>query len=163
MSVIPFGSSVLDKVTGFKGVVIYRVEHMNNCVRYGVQPVVDKKGQLPENKVFDGPNLEIVAPPKDGLPPTTETPNTFELGVKVKDILSGLTGVAVLRLKQRHSGDQYGIQPPMNEKGEIPDLRTFDEEDLEQIDPPAPKKKKEKKAEKKPPNGPHDHNTAIAR
>ena len=160
MNIIQFGSSVRDKITGFKGIVMYRVEHMNDCIRYGVQPVTDKEGQLLEAKVFDGPNLEITAPPKGDLSPAVKTSNTFELGVKVKDRLTGLTGIAVLRLKQRHSGDQYGIQPPMNKKGEIPDLRTFDEEDLEQIDPPPPKKKKK---EKKPPNGPHDHNNAIAR
>lgn len=162
MSIIPFGSSVKDKVTGFKGVIVYRVEHMNDCVRYGVQPVVDKDKQLPEIKMLEGPNLEIVAPPQEGLAPANETPNTFKLGVKLRDRLTGLEGIAVLRVKHRHAGDQYGIQPPVNKKGEIPDLRTFDEPDLEQIDPPAPKKKKEK-AEKKPPYGPHDPNNAIAR
>lgn len=64
-----------------------------------------------------------------------------KLGVKVKDRLTGFTGVAVLRIKNMHSGDRYGVQPPIYKKNEIPDLKTFDEEDLKQIDPPAPKKK----------------------
>ena len=160
MSAIQFGSTVRDKITGFTGFVVVRIEHMNNCVRYGIQPPLNKEGQLPEDKVFDGPDLEIIAPPKSEFSLATENPNAFELGVKVKDILTGFTGIAVLRIKNKHSGDRYGIQPPMNKKGEIPELRTFDEEDLVQIDPPAPNKKK---TESKRPNGPHDHSTAIAR
>lgn len=161
MNIIPFGSKVCDKITGFTGFVIVRIEHMNNCIRYGVQPPLDKEKQLPEEKVFDGPNLEIVAPPKSDLSQSIDTPNAFELGVKLKDILTGFTGVAVLRIKNKHSGDRYGIQPPMNKKGEIPELKTFDEEDLVQVDPPPVPKKKN--TAPKPPNGPHGHNTAIAR
>lgn len=162
MNIIPFGSLVRDKITGFEGVIVYRVEHMNNCVRYGVQPMVDKDGKLPESKVLEGPNLEITAPAKEDLSPTIKTSNTFKLGVKVKDCLTGLTGIVVVRLKERHSGDRYGIQSSIDAKGEIPDIRTFDEEDLEQIDPPVSKKRR-KKTGKNPPNGPHNHNTAIAR
>ena len=160
MNIIPFGSLVRDKVTGFRGITIYYIEHMNDCVRYAVQPVIDKEGQLPDIKILDGPNLEIIALLDGDLSSAVKTPNTFELGVKVKDRLTGLTGIAVLRVKNRHSSDQYGIQPPMNKKCEIPDLKTFDEEDLEQIDPPPPKGKKK---EIKPPGGPHDCNNAIVR
>jgi len=126
-----------------------------------VQPPLNKEKQLPEEKVFDGPNLEVIAPPKGDLPQAVETHNAFELGVKLKDLLTGFTGIAVLRVKNKHSGDRYGVQPPMNKKEEIPDLKTFDEEDLVQIDPPPAPKKKE--TAPRPPNGPHDHNTAIAR
>jgi len=157
---IPFGCLVRDKVTGFEGVTVYRVEHMNNCIRYAVQPVADKEGQLPNGKVLAGPNLEIISPSKEDPPLTGKTSNAFKLGVKVRDRLTGLTGIAVLRVKQMHTGDRYGVQPWMNGKGEIPDVQEFDEEDLEQIDPPPPAEKK-KKEEK--PNGPHDPGNAIAR
>ncbi len=159
MNIIPFGSLVHDKITGFEGFVTYRVEHMNGCVRYGVQPVVDKEGQLPEPKTLDGPDLEIIASPKDDLPPAIKTSNTFKLGVKVKDRLTDFVGVAVLRIKNMYSGDRYGVQPPINQKREIPDIRTFDEGDLEQVDPPPCKKKKGEK----PPQGPHNPSIAIAR
>ncbi|MDD2696669.1 MAG: hypothetical protein PHE52_00725 [Candidatus Pacebacteria bacterium] len=161
MSVIAFGSTVRDKITEFKGIVICRVEHMNRCVSYGVQPPVDNEKQLPDAKFIDEPDLEIVAPPKEDLPPMTKIPNAFKLGVKVKDHLSGFTGVAVLRIKYPYAGDRYGIQATINGKGEIPEIKTFDGSDLEQIDPPPKKKKKEKA--KEPPEGPHDRSTAIAR
>ena len=160
MSVIIFGSTARDKITGFEGIVVRRIEHMNKCVRYELQPVVDEEGQLPDSKMFDSPDLEVIANPKEGLPPTIKTSNTFKLGVKLRDRVASLEGIAVLRVKNMYSGDQYGIQPPMNKKREIPDVKVFDESDLEQIDPP-PKKKKEKA--KKPPEGPHGHNITIAR
>lgn len=159
MKLIPFGSMVRDKITGFEGFAVYRVEHMNECIRYGVQPAVDKEGQLPEIKILNGPNLEVIAPPKDDLPPVVKTTNAFKLGVKAKDRLTGFQGFLVLRIKNMYAGDRYGIQPPINEKREIPEIKTFDVGDLEQVDPPPHKKKEGKE----PPQGPHDHNTAIAR
>ena len=162
MNVILFGSLAQDRITGFEGVVVRRIEHMNKCVRYELQPMVDEDRQLPDSKMFDGPDLKIITPPKEDLPPAIKTSNIFKLGVKLRDRIAGLEGIAVLRVKNMYSGDQYGVQPPMNKKREIPDVKVFDESDLEQIDPPL-SKKKEKKAEKKPPEGPHDHNTAIAR
>jgi len=162
VKIIPFGSLVQDKITGFQGFVASRVEHMHKCIRYGVQPAVDKEGQLPDLHYIDGPDLEIVAPPSANLSPAIETPNALKLGVKVKDILTGLTGIIVLRVKHMHAGDRYGIQPPVDGKGKITDIVSFDEKDLEQVDPP-PSKKKKKEGKKKRPYGPHDHNLAIAR
>jgi len=81
--------------------------------------------------------------------------------VKARDRLTGFTGIAVVRIKYPYSGDRYGVQSRVDKKGEIPDLRSVDGKDLEQIDPP-PRKKKEK-PEKEPPAGPHDHNAVMAR
>lgn len=159
MDIISFGALVEDKITGFQGYVIYRVEHMNDCIRYGIQPQLDKEGQLPDIRVLGGPDLKVIASPKADLPPTIKTSNAFNLGVKVKDRLTGFKGVIVLRVKHMHTGDRYGVQPPVNKKGEIPEIKSFDEEDLEQIDPPAPKKENKRKG----PNGPHDHNAVMAR
>ncbi|MDO8424813.1 MAG: hypothetical protein Q7S70_02640 [bacterium] len=156
---VPLGSTVRDKITGFEGFAFARLEYMNNCVRFEVQPPV-KDGDLPESKVFDGLDLEVMSPPKDGLPPVIKTPNNIRLGAKVKDVLTGLTGVAVVRLKNMHSGDRYGVQVPVNGKGEVPKLSIFDEEDLVQIDPPV---KKKKESLPKPPNGPHGHGLAVER
>lgn len=160
MKVIPFNSRVRDLITGIEGFVVYRVEHMNGCLRYAVQPPIKKDGGASEVEALEGPNLIVIEPPDENLPKPVETPNAFKLGVKLRDRFSGLSGVAVLRIKYRHAGDRYGIQPPMNEKGEIPEVKPFDEEDLEQIDPPArkPKKKKEEV-----PSGPHDFHTALGR
>lgn len=163
MDIIPFHSLVCDKITGFKGFVVFRIEHMNACVRYGLQPELDKDGKRPDFVIIDGPNLVIVDQPKDDLTKTNRTPNTFRLGVKMKDRITGLTGIAVFRVKHKYSGDRYGIQPSMNAKGEIPEIVQLDEQDIEQIDPPLPVPKKEKKKKEGPPNGPHDSHNFIGR
>lgn len=156
---ILLGSTVRDKITGFQGFAVTCLEYMNNCLRFEVQPPI-KDGELPEAKVFDGPDLEIVSPPKDDLPPAVKTPNEFQLGVKAQDVLTGFTGIVVARAKNLHSGDRYAVQAPMNSKGEVPKLVFFDEEDLIQIDPPVKRKRKEGP---KPPNGPHGHGSIIER
>jgi len=158
--IVPSNSLVQDEVTGFEGIVIFRIEYMNECIRYAVQPKINSEGKLPEYKVIDGPNLKIIAPPPAGLSAIPETPDAFDFGVKLKDRLSGVEGVAVIRFKNRHAGDRYGIQPKINEKGDIPDVVFLDEEDLEQIDP-LPKPKKEKK--EKRPNGPHGYTALFIR
>lgn len=159
MANISLGSSVCDRITGFKGIAAFSIEYMHGCIRYGVRPALDNDGQLPEDKILDGPDLEVIAPPRGDLPPAIKTPNTFKLGVKVRDRLTGFMGITVLRIKHMYAGDRYGVQPSINKKGEIPEIKSFDEVDLEQIDPPAPKQKKKDK----PPAGPHDRRVVMAR
>lgn len=54
------GAEARDVVTGFKGVILYRVEHLTGCDGYGLQPKIDEKGEVPEVKQFDENRLEII-------------------------------------------------------------------------------------------------------
>lgn len=69
---IPLGSKVKCKVTGFIGIAVTRVEHLNGCVQYGVKPKMRKDEKLPDTEFFDIGQLEIVgdgvkiAPKKTG-------------------------------------------------------------------------------------------------
>jgi hypothetical protein len=48
------GDEVKDTLTGFKGTISYRVEHLTGCNGYGLQPPMDKKtGEVPDPKQFD--------------------------------------------------------------------------------------------------------------
>ena len=48
-------------VTGFKGVVVARVQYLNKCVRYGIQPTeLDENGETREWTYFDEEQLEPV-------------------------------------------------------------------------------------------------------
>jgi hypothetical protein len=58
---INLGDKVRCKVTGFEGVVTSRTEFLNMCVRYGVQPPVDKDGKLQDAILFDEQQLEVLA------------------------------------------------------------------------------------------------------
>lgn len=57
------GQTVEDTVSGFKGVVIARTEWLNGCTRICVQPKVNEKGELPDAKDFDEPQLRALAVP----------------------------------------------------------------------------------------------------
>ncbi len=158
--IIPFNSLVRHKMTGFEGVVVGRIEHMWDCIRYEVQPKVTKDGKLPESIMLGGPGLQIIAPPDNDIPPVIETPNAFEFNVKVRHIITGFTGIIVACMKRARSGNRYVIQPDkLDENGNIRETESFDEEDLIQIDPPPKPKKKDNGP--KNPNGPHDRHIKV--
>lgn len=54
------GDQVIDTVSGFKGVAVAEHNYLHGCCRMTVQPPVNEKGELPEDRTFDLPQLEIV-------------------------------------------------------------------------------------------------------
>lgn len=62
---IELGASVKDRVSGFAGIITARYEYLNGCERYEVSSA-DKDGK-PESFVFDSQQIEVVAPPAEGL------------------------------------------------------------------------------------------------
>lgn len=54
------GDEVKDTITGFKGIVTYRTQWLNNCNTYGVQPTKLKEGETRKREHFDEPQLELV-------------------------------------------------------------------------------------------------------
>lgn len=57
---IELGKKVKDKVTGLKGIVVARSEHLNMCNRYLVQPSVDKDMKVPDGWWIDEMQLEVI-------------------------------------------------------------------------------------------------------
>lgn len=55
----------------------------------------------------------------------------IELGSKVKDIVSGLKGVAVSRIEYLNGCVQYGVKPPVGKDGKDVDCQYIDEGQLE--------------------------------
>ncbi len=53
------GEKVKDSVTGFKGIVTARLEYLNGCVQYCVEPKVDKEGKMKKCPYIDEGQLEI--------------------------------------------------------------------------------------------------------
>ncbi len=69
-----------------------------------------------------------------------------KLGQKVKDDISGFQGIAVCRMDWLHGCERILVQPPINDKGELPKPETFDEPQIVIIDdgvkpeePPEPR------------------------
>lgn len=52
------GETVKDKVTGFKGVIIGRADHISGCDTFGVQCNTLKDGAPQDPRWFDEPRLE---------------------------------------------------------------------------------------------------------
>lgn len=65
------GDEVKSYITGFKGVLTSRAEHINGCNRYWVQPPADK-GKYVEGCWMDEPELELVKAGK--AKPVVKTP-----------------------------------------------------------------------------------------
>ena len=69
---IKLGQLVKDRVSGFEGIAVWRSAYLQGCDRYGVQPPINEKGDLPKAHEFDEPDLEVVG---DGLlKPVTPEP-----------------------------------------------------------------------------------------
>ena len=67
----------------------------------------------------------------------------IKLGDKVRDIVSGLEGVAIARHTYLQGCDRISIQPRADVKaGTVPKSHSFDEPELEVIKPEKVKKKK---------------------
>ena len=56
----------------------------------------------------------------------------YELGVKVKDIITGFQGTITGRAQYMTGCNQYGVQPP-TDKGKWVDAQWFDENRLEHV------------------------------
>ena len=53
-----------------------------------------------------------------------------DLGQKVKDRVSGLTGIATARTTYIQGCNRVSVQPPVNKNGTLPEYKAFDEPDL---------------------------------
>lgn len=54
------GSKVLDRVTGFIGVIVTRTECLNGCLIYGVMPPYKSSEPFPEEIGIDEDNLILM-------------------------------------------------------------------------------------------------------
>ena len=55
---IELGQKVKDRITGFKGIAVAKIEYLNGCIRYQIQPKKDKEGKIPESEWIDEQQLE---------------------------------------------------------------------------------------------------------
>ena len=60
---VNLGDEVRDSVSGFTGIAVASHEYLHGCRRISVQPKADK-GELPEFKTFDEPQLIVTKPKK---------------------------------------------------------------------------------------------------
>lgn len=61
---VNLGDTVIDTVSGFKGVAVIKSEYLQGCCRVGVQPKIKRDGSLPDICHFDEPQLKVLTPKK---------------------------------------------------------------------------------------------------
>ena len=54
------GEKVKDAVTGFKGTITSRIEYLNGCLQYCVEPKVGKEGKKMDHQYIDEGQLELI-------------------------------------------------------------------------------------------------------
>lgn len=108
------GNEVRDVITGFTGIAIQRSEMISGTVQLAVQPR-SKEGEtdkMPEAINIDIQLLEFVS---DGIADraTHADDVALALGVEVRDLITGMTGVTVEKTIYINGCVHYGVQPPM--------------------------------------------------
>ncbi len=79
---VKLGQRVRDKVTGFTGIAVARIEYLNGCIQIQVKPKATKKGKMPDGASIDIEQIEILDKKKKGIIKTNtgglkETPKSF--------------------------------------------------------------------------------------
>jgi hypothetical protein len=64
MTKIKLGDKIKDTITGLEGIAIAKIEFLNGCVQYEIQPPVDKEGKMIESEYVDSQQIEKVKEPK---------------------------------------------------------------------------------------------------
>jgi len=58
----------------------------------------------------------------------------FELGTKVKDLVTGVTGICVVRSEHLNGCVQYGIRQNVSKDGKVPETYWADSQQLTKVD-----------------------------
>lgn len=137
MKTIPLGTWVNDIVTGFTGTAIFRAEMLSGTVQIAVQPrIKDGETVMPDPMLIDNQTLvvmdnhlwDMVVPPDEvNLP----------LGIKVRDTVTGVTGITIEKQIHLNGCTRYVIQPPyvegLNLLGDAPGSMNLDWKRLEPV------------------------------
>ena len=54
------GDKVRDKISGLEGIITSKIEFLNGCIQYGIQPPVSENGDMREVEYIDEGQLERI-------------------------------------------------------------------------------------------------------
>ena len=88
------GQTLADRVSGFKGIADVRTDFLNGNVQFSLKGQVHGKDQKAPHQAFDAFQLELVSEGGvEAIPAPADT--GIALGEKVKDIVTGMSGIAI--------------------------------------------------------------------
>jgi hypothetical protein len=124
---LKLGMKAKDIVTGYEGIVISICAYISGCDRVSLQaPMQD--GKIPEGHTFDVTQLQITDTKR--ILEVTPEPAKIELGQKVKEPMSGLTGVAYGRCVYLNGCARIAVVQEVNRNNDMK-MEWLDEEILE--------------------------------
>lgn len=64
------GQKVIDRISGFKGIITAIAQYYNGCVRYQVQPRMNKNEEFQDSEMIDQEQLDLIPEKKKLKVPT---------------------------------------------------------------------------------------------
>ena len=115
---IKLGQKVIDKTTGFKGVVDHIVYPLHDAMKIGIQGPVTKDGKMGECYVVDYIGVEIVDPKP--VVNAIESSPKYPLGAQAECTITGFKGTITAYALYLNGCVRYKIQPvlPAGKKAE---------------------------------------------
>jgi hypothetical protein len=132
---IQLGQKVVDKVTGFKGVVEHIYYPLHDSIKIGIQAPVGKDGKMGECYTVDFVGVQILE--KKPIVKAIKSEPKYKLGSKAKCTITGVEGTIVAYVLYLNGCVHYRVQPkvPKGEKPEDFTAQKFPEGSLKVEEP----------------------------
>lgn len=140
MGAVKLGSVVRDTITGQTGVAMARVKWLFGCERIGLAAMsLNKDGKADDVAWFDDQRIENVPGETDRLAAVPAKALGFKLGSKVRDRITGFTGLAVASAEWVSGYTTVNIESDQLKDGVPIGQHTFEMDRVELVEPGVPK------------------------
>jgi len=130
---IRLGNLVKDLVTKFIGYTVLKAELLSGTIQWGIQPEVEAGSkEIPKAMFIDEFMLEVLEQGFADNLPAIDNRVTIKLGEKVKDKVTGATGIATEKVTFQNGCVQFAIITGLNKDGEQSVLQ-IDHKRLERV------------------------------
>lgn len=150
----PQGIKAECKLTGFSGIITIRSQMINGCIQYALQP----KSKKNSNYIPDAYHLDEQSLVTEELTKPETVNFAFETGDRVRNRISGFTGIVVDRVQFFNKCIAYKVEGPMKDEKEMK-IKAWEQE-LELIDKGL-NAKGEEPVKRKKTGGHHSKETVV--
>jgi len=112
-----FNKQVKDNVSGFVGKTTAYIVPLGNIPLWGIQPVIDKDGKLPEQETFHENSIVVLSEDESFVVNFPEFEIT--LGDEVLSKFAKVKGITTSRTYYHTGCTQLLIQPPLDKDGKF--------------------------------------------
>jgi len=115
------GDKLRDKVTGLEGIVMVACEYSTGCIHYAIAPPLHD-GKAPAWQWLDSNRFELLSQKEVyfAIIQTKTAAFRFDYGDKLKDIVTGIEGIVMVKARYYDGELQYGVAPEARDS-KLPD------------------------------------------